>query len=544
MYPERLLDADVKSEAERKVFKALEAGLGDDWEVFHSASLIARDPVKGAVDDEIDFVLCHPDKAILCLEVKGGGIECRHGQWRRREGNKSEWMPDPFTQALDHRYSLERKIAEVDGWKRRVKETFLVHGLAFPQISVQQLALAPDAPLEIIIDRNGLGDVGAAIKRILAYHRGARDKRVPPGEDGATMLRDLLAPRIAIEVPLAERFLEEEEQLIELTVGQSRLLNVFGRNRRLLVTGCAGSGKTLLAVERAKRLVKDGQEVLFVCFNKRLRNHLAETERASGIDFYTFHGLCRHLAGRAGIKLTNYAKDETPPPEFWNEELPDALVEALERLGPRYDALFVDEAQDLETEWLDALLLTLRDEASAYIWLFMDANQQVYGANFEEPEGFVHFDLDVNCRNTAAIHREVIKKYKGEVEPRVMGPEGRELELFETDDQAAKVASVLQRLCGREEVAPQDVVVLSSHGTASGNSRVAAAGRLGNYTLTEERGKLGNYVHFSSIRGFKGLESPVVILCELEDLDDESIDQQLYVGISRAKNHCVVVAPG
>ncbi len=34
-----------------------------------------------------------------------------------------------------------------------------------------------------------------------------------------------------------------------------------------------------------------------------------------------------------------------------------------------------------------------------------------------------------------------------------------------------------------------------------------------------------------------------MILCELEDLDDETIDQQIYVGMSRAKNHCVVVAP-
>ena len=65
----------------------------------------------------------------------------------------------------------------------------------------------------------------------------------------------------------------------------------------------------------------------------------------------------------------------------------------------------------------------------------------------------------------------------------------------------------------------------------------------GRYALTTERGKLGNYVQFSSIRAFKGLESPVVILCELEDLDDATHSQQLYVGLSRARNHCVIVAP-
>jgi hypothetical protein len=57
----------------------------------------------------------------------------------------------------------------------------------------------------------------------------------------------------------------------------------------------------------------------------------------------------------------------------------------------------------------------------------------------------------------------------------------------------------------------------------------------------DERGRRG--IYFSSIRGFKGLESPVVILCELGDLDDDSRDQQLYVGLSRARNHCVIVSP-
>ena len=72
------------------------------------------------------------------------------------------------------------------------------------------------------------------------------------------------------------------------------------------------------------------------------------------------------------------------------------------------------------------------------------------------------------------------------------------------------------------------------------------AGRLlfaGPVTFVKEYKPLGNYVRFSSIRGFKGLEAPVVILCELEDIDQETLDSQLYVGISRAKNHCVIVAP-
>jgi superfamily I DNA/RNA helicase len=149
------------------------------------------------------------------------------------------------------------------------------------------------------------------------------------------------------------------------------------------------------------------------------------------------------------------------------------------------------------------------------------------------------FELTVNCRNTRAIHAEVMKFYGGQIVPTVRGPAGRAVELIQTDDAATAVAGVIEGLCGSEEVLPQDVVVLSSHGWE--NSQVAG-GLDGPYELTTERGKLGNYVRFSSIRAFKGLESPVVILCELEDLDEATQSQQLYVGLSRARNHCVIVA--
>ena len=87
MYPRTLYDPDVKSEAEKKVFAALEAALDDEWRVFHSAAW-ATLTAEGAKDDEIDFVLLHPDKAVLVLEVKGGGLECQHGAWYRIEKGK------------------------------------------------------------------------------------------------------------------------------------------------------------------------------------------------------------------------------------------------------------------------------------------------------------------------------------------------------------------------------------------------------------------------------------------------------------------------
>lgn len=227
-------------------------------------------------------------------------------------------------------------------------------------------------------------------------------------------------------------------------------------------------------------------------------------------------------------------------PAYFDDELPDALIDAISVLGGQYDALIVDEAQDLHDNWFAALQITLRDENRAAIWLFMDDNQRVYGEGSSVPADYLSFELTVNCRNTQAIHREVMKLYEGQIVPEVRGPEGRAVELFHTADQPTTVAGVIERLCGSEEIVPQDVVVLSSHG----REKSEVAGSLpGRYALTPQRGKLGNYVQFSSIRAFKGLESPVVILCELEDLDQATYAHQLYVGLSRARNHCVIVAP-
>ena len=104
MYPRTLIETEVKSDAEKHVFAAC-GTTSDDWEAYHSVGWMIRDHAEGADDGEIDFVLAIRTKAIICLEVKGGGLECRHGEWFRLIDGKQERIEDPFTQALDHRYA-------------------------------------------------------------------------------------------------------------------------------------------------------------------------------------------------------------------------------------------------------------------------------------------------------------------------------------------------------------------------------------------------------------------------------------------------------
>lgn len=201
MFPPTLLEADVKSAAELRVFEALRDGLPDDWDVFHSASLIVRERRAGAEDDETDFVLCHPGRAIIALEVKGGGIECRHGEWFRIDGGGRQRTRDPFSLALDHKHNLRRKVEALDGWKDASLR--FCSAVCFPDITVHQLVLAPDAPRELILDRRDVAGPTGAIERVVAFHAGRDDGRRAPGPDGARMLRELLAPEVHIQVPMA-----------------------------------------------------------------------------------------------------------------------------------------------------------------------------------------------------------------------------------------------------------------------------------------------------------------------------------------------------
>jgi len=535
MFPPELLEGEVKSEGERKVFKVLRDSLPAPWQAYHSVSWLTRDPGSGVIDGEMDFVLCHPDVAVLCLEVKGGNIDSVGGAWFTGPAGRQTSIRSPFAQATDHRYALKRNI--IDNNIAGSENWLIGEAVVFPDVTVHELVLTPDAARELIIDRSDLRDIEESLQRVVAYHRGAREKRKAPGTDGAKALRQLLAPTVRLRLPLAEEFVDEQAQFVTLTQDQTDALVALRRNRQVAVFGCAGSGKTMLAVEQARHLAETGSRVLFACFNKALAESLAAGAGDSSVTYATFHKLCVDLAKEAGVELPDFGKGKAPS-DYFSDVLPDALLEAAGILGPRFDALVIDEAQDFESDWYEILLCLLDDESKANVWLFFDENQRIFGRGFQPPEGFTKTDLVRNCRNTQAIHREVMKHYSGPVTPGVVGPPGRDVEHHQTRDQPAEVARIIERLCGEEEIPPQDIVVLSPH--SWDGSRVRRAGA-GEYEYTPSKGELGKNVGFSSISGYKGLEAPAVILCELEDLDDDWREQMLYVGISRAQSLCVFV---
>jgi len=357
------------------------------------------------------------------------------------------------------------------------------------------------------------------------------------GEHGIQALVETVAAPIRVERPLGREIEDVEERFVELTENQYRVLDQLDGNQRVCVLGGAGTGKTLLAVEEARRLAAQGHRVLLTCFNAPLAWSLAdEFKETDPVTVANFHRLCQDLAREAGLDARKPRDDEQ---RFYDEELPKLLVDAAAKLGTEFDAILVDEAQDFFPNWLDSLELLLSNRQSAVFFLFCDENQAIHvPSRFQLPEGFPTFHLLDNCRNTKQIH-ELLARYLGD--PSIAaGPDGPPVRFrsYKDDDElngvvAATIAELVQ-----DGVKPADITVLTGHSTAS--TALKDGIRYGNHRLTTKPTS-DDDVRLASIHRFKGLEAPVVILCEFEEVRDEAARALWYTGLSRARSHLTVL---
>lgn len=533
IYPEHLpesVKSDPKRQAERKVFDTL-SKLGSLFVVFYSVAWQARRDGYTR-DGEADFVIAHPDYGVLVLEVKGGGVayDATTGQWTTTDRYGEAFVIDPVEQAKKSHYTLLEKLKDLAEWD---SSRFLTigHAVCFPDVVIGSKALKLDLPREIVIDHDDLEKIEGNILRVFD-HYAERTRRAPLGKDRLVTVESLLARSFNIRTPLGVELDKEDERLIELTERQFSLLNFLASRRRALIAGCAGSGKTMLAVEKARQLHEQGFNVLLTCFNSALAEDLAK--RLPEVTVLHFHGLCRELAKETGFTIQP-VKDQQ---EFYDVALPEMLMKAVDETGPMFDAIIVDEGQDfLETFWV--ALASLLKEKEGIFYVFFDDNQNLYGG--ASLKGIVNdepFLLSENCRNTKSIHKVVSSFYSDRKRIICNGPEGRIPELYFYQDTAGMlkgVQSILNKLVNEEHVATEDIVVLTPHGQERTELKIGA--RLGNFTLTENPPRRRNEIQTTTIYKFKGLERKVVIVAEVDDKFKYNPETLMYVGSSRARTH-------
>ena len=352
-------------------------------------------------------------------------------------------------------------------------------------------------------------------------------------------LIDLLSPVWELRPLLSTEIEAERQEMLRLTEEQFRLLDFLGRNRRVAISGCAGSGKTTLAVEKARRLAEQGFRVLLTCFNVNLAEFLRGDETLPRhLDIVSFHKLASDLCRRARLSYSGPADDR-----YFDEVLPEQLMRAVDQLGPQYEAIIVDEGQDFRDNWWLPLQCLLHDPDHGCLYIFFDDNQNLYHAAHRLPLELAPFPLTRNCRNTQQIHHSVMRFYRSDRTPETQGPVGRPVELYayhEEQELKRLLRQVLHHLVVEEGLSTTDVVVLTPKSRE--RSCLWRLGMLGNFRLTDQWTAASGEVLCSTVHSFKGLESPVVILAEIEPHAAQDLESILYVGYSRACHHLVALA--
>lgn len=535
MYPDRPT-VETQSNAERKLYYALRDQLPSAYVVFHSVRWQSRDTTQGIRDGEADFIIVHPTDGMLVVEVKGGVIRC--------DGATGEWysndyqIKDPFRQASKNMYSLLDKLADLRWWHPHALR--LGHAVAFPDVAVKR-GLRLDAPKEIILDGTDMSAIQSWVSSAMSYYRGQSSPARRPQERIVEELINLLSPSWELRSIFAIEFADEHDAIIRLTEEQFLLLDSLTGRRRVAISGCAGSGKTMLAVEQARRLADQGFRVLLTCFNKNLADFLRRDPRLpAAVDVCNFHALCRDLAERAGLGDRLHRHPETRT--WYDVELPNLLLEAIDHLGGIYDAIIVDEGQDFQSDWWLPIQCLLHDEKDGILYVFYDDNQNLYRTQLNLPANLDHYPLTRNCRTTQHIHRTFVSFYRSQHVPTVRGPEGRQpvVRYYESKTNLMDtVRQAVYQLVNEEGIDCADITILTPW--SKDKSVVWRAGSLGKFRLTDVWGRRGNEIYTSTIHAFKGLESPVVILAEVWPPDRDDLERLLYVGCSRARNHLIVI---
>jgi DNA helicase IV len=166
-------------------------------------------------------------------------------------------------------------------------------------------------------------------------------------------------------------------------------------------------------------------------------------------------------------------------------------------------------------------------------------DQRIYRGGI--PTGLVPVHLDRNLRNTRTIHALAQHFYQGDA-MEASGPAGRAVEFVEAEGPQAigrRLSQVVHRLVHDEAVAPCDIAVLT--GRAAAKTSVGKDGKIGVYRCTRDQHVDPGAVLVETVHRFKGLERPVVILVELDDYVARSSQELLYVGVSRARAHLIII---
>lgn len=547
---------DGASPGEKVLFERLRDDPGTEgWAVLHSLDIPNH---KRQLEGEADFVVIVPGAGVACIEVKS------HKRVRRRADGAWELGQDPpsprgpFKQSSEAMHSLRERLVhrkpELSGvlfWSfvYFTHVDFNVPATEWHEWQVVDSVALRSQPVSRLVAR-GLSKAAAHVQSSPSGGWFSSQRKEPTEAQRDQIVRALRPEFELFQSPKARRR-ERDEELRRYTEDQYDALDTQETNERVIFEGAAGTGKTLLALEAARRESTGGARVLLCCYNTLLGRWMEREASPLGpsVTAGTFHKFMLGLTGLSPVGRTQ---------DFWDQELPEAAAAVLldrdSGPGADFDFIVVDEAQDLlRPAYLDVLDVLLAGGLAAGRWaMFGDFERQsLYGSrclSVEEyitdrsPHSFRH-PMRSNCRNSPRIAefvkllapldagwRRILRPDNG-IEPELRFWDSREA-------QASMLSSALDELA--KEYGGGEVVVLS----ASGRHQAAADVSIKPWVdrLKPAETAAGGDVRYTSIQKFKGLEAAGIIVTDVDDVVTPSGESLLYVALTRATERLIVLA--
>jgi hypothetical protein len=484
-------------------------------------------------DHEVDFVVAIEGAGIVCVEVKGGEVWHDGEAWWQKRGGR-EHAIEPVRQAREACYALRDFIEKDPRWTQgRLRWD---HVIVLPHTELADDFELPDCPRWKVIDRNDLSHLVDRLREVLVRQEIDRPLL---NQQGIKQIATALSGRGLPQRDVVARALANGDAADALTEHQAVILDAIRLLNRVEVRGGAGSGKTFLAMEQARRLAQRGQRVALVCYSHGLASYLeriaSEWPRRQRPAYVgEFHALGVRWGAPEGPD-ESLRTEETV--QFWEHDLPLQMADFAAQLEPghRFDSVVVDEAQDFADAWWDPLLAALKDPVDGGIYVFSDEGQRVFNRHGSPPVPLVPLILNHNLRNT----RQIANAFQPLVDNpmKFLGGEGPAVKFVACRrDDAMSVGDDQINLLLDEGWRSEDVALLttgSRHPEQTERQKDGHKAYWDTFWDTDQ-------VFFGHVLGFKGLERRAVVLVVNEESAFERSRERLYVGLSRARDQLVV----
>ncbi len=504
---------------ELEVIRDLEEALPQGFEIFHSV-FIHNTGKKADEHCEIDLVVMAPDGRLLLMEVKAGEVHIRGGNMYKTYGRKEHNVD---------RQCENQYVAMVRRLKSAELRTDVISCLVLPDHSLESTD-AVSMPRDRIIDAGGYRFLGERVLQMFDARHGGRVVSDPEA------IRNFLENQFHVLPDMTVLGQHLQKTTHRLSDGlASWVPRITAPSGVIRVQATAGSGKTQLALRLIGDAIARGVSVLYVCFNRTLADHMIQLASPKA-DVASFHELSMSYFRR------HHAEPDFSDPKSF-ELVAQAFTDASAGFAPQYDIMLIDEAQDFEHRWLQALPALLRETGTLYV--LEDEQQQLYRRDPFEIADAVLVRSDDNYRSPRAIC-DVINAL-GLTKAAVNGrsPYAGDLPvLLSCEDEAGMMAQTEKAVSDFlvQGFHLHEIVVLSAHGRQ--RSRLASADRLAGHPV---RRFTGNYdqsgnalwtegdLLVESVYRFKGQSARAVVLTEIDFTEIGAREKSvLFVGMTRA----------